>query len=667
MVDRLKAEIASLREQLRIANSRPADERPENRTAVEQELQDQLLDLQESYSGLSGRHARLMAELSRERGIETSEITIADDDPNSPMNRIKRSNSFAEAVEMVILGILSRKFWFNEEYEKTIQSLENTLAEVRASLSQTENALLEKESKLAYAESINQQLNARVSKLTQREAETSEYVRKLETRLDEKDAQAADQSQVEAEIIAELRIENARLRDNEQSSEAYLAVLEENLAEADTDIEFWKREVDRLERVVERQRGLRKLDTLLDELDEVQQEALEKAKNEITDSQDPAKPAEKAEEPVPPMVNGTTTDSESSSEPSTPKVNGEVHHVKKQSQVLAEENFIRAELANLRKSHETTVLRLEELTKTYNSSLECIAELKEQLEDTFTKHPINVDNDISPPSAEPAPTDTKGSPFLEQAGVRGLKTAATAEALLAAGPQRSFSRSLSSEQSLAGVSEPVYGNGTAGIKTIETQVDESEEEDTEAMKDEILDLRQKVKGLEELRREHAKLTENYNETLDLIDELKSQLQRPPPSPAPVSPVRPGLIRSRSISDIKNVQNDRATRALDTLSQKISEVVADDELKQSLTSSLSIVTTEIISKASQCQQQASEITALRSEVDAKVKLISGLTKAQSRYIYSFLSLTLEPLILLISQHWRTRWQRRSLNTNLSSTT
>jgi hypothetical protein len=49
-----------------------------------------------------------MAELSRERGIETSEITIAadDEDPNSPMNRIKRSNSFAEAVEMVILGII---------------------------------------------------------------------------------------------------------------------------------------------------------------------------------------------------------------------------------------------------------------------------------------------------------------------------------------------------------------------------------------------------------------------------------------------------------------------------------------------------------------------------------------------------------------------------------
>ena len=103
-MDRLKAEVASLREQLRLA-SKNTDDRPENRSAIEQELQDQLLDLQESYSGLSARHARLMAELSRERGIETTEITIAaDDDPNSPMNRIKRSNSFAEAVEMVILG-----------------------------------------------------------------------------------------------------------------------------------------------------------------------------------------------------------------------------------------------------------------------------------------------------------------------------------------------------------------------------------------------------------------------------------------------------------------------------------------------------------------------------------------------------------------------------------
>ena len=110
-MDRLKAEVASLREQLRLAG-KVTENRPENRSAIEQELQEQLFDLQESYSGLSARHARLMAELSRERGIETSEITIAadDEDPNSPMNRIKRSNSFAEAVEMVILGISCYQF-----------------------------------------------------------------------------------------------------------------------------------------------------------------------------------------------------------------------------------------------------------------------------------------------------------------------------------------------------------------------------------------------------------------------------------------------------------------------------------------------------------------------------------------------------------------------------
>src|SRR5271156_1846255 len=197
------------------------------------------------------------------------------------------------------------------EYEKTIQSLENTLAEVRASLSQTESTLLEKESKLAYAESINHQLNARVNKLTQRETSTADYVRKLEARLDEKEAQEAGASQIETETISELRIENQRLREHEQSSEAYLAVLEENLAEADADIEFWKREVDRLERIVERQRGLRKLDTLLDELDEVQQEALERAKSEIAETSSDV--IIKVEEPI-----NTETPSESTPTAPTP-------------------------------------------------------------------------------------------------------------------------------------------------------------------------------------------------------------------------------------------------------------------------------------------------------------------------------------------------------------
>jgi hypothetical protein len=461
--------------------------------------------------------------------------------------------------------------------------------------------------------------------LSQRETSTADYVRKLEARLDEKDAQTTGASQVETETIAELRSENQKLRDNEQSSEAYLAVLEENLAEADADIEFWKREVDRLERVVERQRGLRKLDTLLDELDEVQQEALEHAKTEITEAEEDITEHEATDM----MKTGSTeaiAPNLSELVPFPPANGHIIIDDNKENQVPADDSFIRAELSNLRKSHETTVRKLEDLTNTYNSSLECIAELKEQLEESTHRDSTNSGTTV--PSIESPSSETKEPPFLESAGVRTLKTAALAEALLAAGPQRSFSRSLSSEHSLAGVSES-YRNGILP-NGVDVQVDESEE-DVEALKDEIEDLRQKVQGLEELRREHAKLTENYNESMDLLDELKSQLQRPPPSPIqPVSPVRPGLIRSRSISDLKLVQNDRATRALDSLSQKIDELAGhDEELKQTLHASLSVVTTEVISKSTQCVQQATEITALRADVDAKTRLISGLTKAQSR--------------------------------------
>ena len=80
-------------------------------------------------------------------------------------------------------------------------------------------------------------------------------------------------------------------------------------------------------------------------------------------------------------------------------------------------------------------------------------------------------------------------------------------------------------------------------------------------------------------------------------------------------------------------NERATRALDVLSDKIVELSGDDEeLKKNLQSSLSVVTTEVISKSTQNVQQATEITTLRADVDAKSRLIAGLTKALSRYLY-----------------------------------
>src|SRR5436309_3447194 len=108
LVERLRAEIAFLRDQVRNSergpdrSSKALSDRPDRATGRELELQNQLLDIQENYSALSQRHAKLISEITKAR----------DDDPqlasseysDAAVDRLARSNSFAEAVEQVVLG-----------------------------------------------------------------------------------------------------------------------------------------------------------------------------------------------------------------------------------------------------------------------------------------------------------------------------------------------------------------------------------------------------------------------------------------------------------------------------------------------------------------------------------------------------------------------------------
>jgi len=157
LIDRLKAEVAFLREQIRSTerggdrhnNYHPTD-KADRQNGRENELQNQLLDLQENYTALGQRHAKLISEMTRARDGEYAhnsnyEATLGE----SATERLARSNSFAEAVEGVVL-----------EYEKTIQSLESQLSNTRSSLSSNEAVLLEKETKCAYVETVNTQLQA---------------------------------------------------------------------------------------------------------------------------------------------------------------------------------------------------------------------------------------------------------------------------------------------------------------------------------------------------------------------------------------------------------------------------------------------------------------------------------------------------------------------------
>src|SRR5690606_3361555 len=128
-------------------------------------------------------------------------------------------------------------------------------------------------------ETINAQLQSRLQKLMDREANTENYLHDLEAKLDGH----TSGEEKNATTIMELRKEIARVRENEAACEDYISTLEERLAESDQDAELMQREIDRLEQVVERQRSLGKLDSLLHELDDVQE-----AKQPEPETRDPA-------------------------------------------------------------------------------------------------------------------------------------------------------------------------------------------------------------------------------------------------------------------------------------------------------------------------------------------------------------------------------------------
>lgn len=266
IIQRLKAEVSFLRQQIRgsddkggISVSTSTTERPGQSSEREIELQNSLLDAQESYTALSQRHAKLISELSK-----ASATDINPENPEeiqsmvgeSATDRLKRSHSFAESVEQVVL-----------EYEKTIQSLESSLSQTRSGMSAMESTLMERETKFAYLETVNSQLQARIQKIMDREVNTENYLHDLESKLD---GQTSGEER-NAGIISELRKEITRARENEAGCEDYISTLEERLAESDQDIELMQREIERLEHVIDRQRSLGKLDNLLYELDNIQQ------------------------------------------------------------------------------------------------------------------------------------------------------------------------------------------------------------------------------------------------------------------------------------------------------------------------------------------------------------------------------------------------------------
>lgn len=642
IIERLKAEVAFLREQIRSTErgggerrNVATNERSERQNERESELQNQLLDTQESYNTLSQRHAKLIAEMAKARDNEYAENQSLEDNlDDSATERLNRSNSFAQAVEQVVL-----------EYEKTIQTLEQSLTSTRTTLSNTETTLLEKETKCAYVETINTQLQARLQKLMDREASTENYLHDLEAKLDGH----TSGEEKNATIVLELRKEIARVRENEAACEDYISTLEERLAESDQDQELMQREIDRLEQVIERQRSLGKLDNLLYELDNIQQDGKQsdtqsehgngighrRTFSERSTKSHVSRPSLGIRGALPEVAEGTEEESfdQSRSEDiangpdavEKADAEGEKETADYPPQSPAQNQFVNDKLENvteelvaLRVEHESTLSEYDMLHAKYEEALRNLAELQDQVDEA--RHPSRQRDSLLSVTSP----NTRPSSFLSDMRSSDARDGTH------------LSRSLSSELSSA-MDSPV----TMDIPEIEAPkpsdsretliAETTTSESNEALAVELERLKtladEKEAAEKELANKYAQLEEKHLETLDIVEELKTEVAKAkyaePPSPRTGTPV----IRRKSSQNVMII--DRAHRSFATLRNIAAESFEQEpDIMQNFDLNLNAAMHELHARSERIQELEADVANAKKEMETKMTIISGLTRERS---------------------------------------
>lgn len=628
-IDRLRAEVSFLRDQINHSDRRmnAPQERSERQIEREIELENNLLDVQENYTALSHRHAKLISEITKARDNESGETpTLTEAIGGSAVERLKRSNSFAEAVEQVVL-----------EYEKTIQTLETSLSNTRSTLATTESTLLEKENRCAYVESMNQKLHTQLQKLTERDANNEQYLHNLEAKLDGQ----SSGDEKSAALVLELRKEIARIRENESQCEDYISTLEERLAEADQDMELKQRELDRLEHVIERQRSLGKLDSLLYEFDHLQtngnlkeatspskpltngvaksatistlQDAANTAIPESDDEEERGLPSVKPSLHKPNGHPGTQTASMTRATPASRSDLERQDTAQTGSNAVADKlEDVTKELFDLRIQHESTVSDFEMISAKYEEALRTLAEMQDAVDEA--RHPAVAEHITSPMSTRP-------TSFLADARVNGLKD----------GGQLPSSRSLSSELSLVGDSStslepsadssPLRKITPGGWSRISPR--------EESLMQEIEELKrahaEKDEGMKTLHGRYSELQELHVDTLDTVEELKAEVQKAKMN-SPQSPTS-SVIRRKSSQNVMTI--DRAHRSFASLRNIAADNLDDKpDTMQSFEINLNTAMHELHQRSERVQLLEAELATLKKEMDAKATMISGLTRERT---------------------------------------
>ena len=664
LIDRLKAEVAFLREQIRSAERAGGDrrnpaasERSERPSERENELQNQLLDAQEGFTTLSQRHAKLIAEMAKARDNEAAAENQHHDDnsADSATERLNRSNSFANAVEQVVL-----------EYEKTIQSLEQSLSSTRTTLSNTEASLLEKETKFAYSETINNQLQSRLQKLMDREANTESYLHDLESKLDGH----TSGEEKNATIITELRKELARVKENEAACEDYISTLEERLAEADQDSELMQREIDRLEQVIERQRSLGKLDSLLYELDNMQdgrrpesteingvsrrrsslphsrtqshvshasrhsqkEAAIPEGEEGEEEQHDAAETnGDRAATPVGTRLDDEVSDAEQEEPVDNDTENKELQPaapIKENAQSPAQTRFVAdklesvtQELFDLRVEHETTIHDYDSLHVKYEEALRNLADLQDLVDENRHPHRPARDSVLSS-VASPTTTHPDSSYMSDARSSTNHKDG-----------RYSSSRSLSSELSSAMESPATAETSDAETATAKPNSHESPaaadiEDNLPAELEKLRLLAAEKEAAErELADKYSELQSKHGQTLDLVEELKTEVSKAKAAEASSPRGNTPVIRRKSSQNVMII--DRAHRSFASLRNIAAENFEEQpDVMQNFELNLNSAMHELHSRSERIQELEADVAAARKEMETKMTIISGLTRERT---------------------------------------
>ncbi|KAH7080324.1 hypothetical protein BKA63DRAFT_531276 [Paraphoma chrysanthemicola] len=577
-IDRLRAEIQFLRDQIRLSertdrNKASPQERNERQNEREMELQNQLLDVQENYTALSTRHAKLITEITKARDNEDADTpmlkeTIGD----SALERLKRSNSFAEAVESVVL-----------EYEKTIQSLESSLSNTRTTLSSHESDLLEKETRIAILESQNHQFQARIQKAMDRDASNEEYVKSLEHQIDS----SANGIEKNDSTISDLREKLQKARENESSCEEYISTLEERLAENEQEVEIMTREIERLKHVVERQRSIGKLDNLLYELDTMRQAD---AKTEDA------------------LVNGH---SKTNSDPFVDKrpqlehrpSSDNTHHFSTSVDAIAEEPD------NERPTTADVTTATEEHPRTLVGAANGRTTPVNQLSNGTTME------EPSSPAQSRYVHDKLDSVTQELFDLRVEHEGTLQDYERLASKYQEALRTLAALQD---TTEVGHAQAEPPMSHSETQL----ARELEALK--LLNT-EKEDRLDELHRSYADLQEEHQDTLDYVEELKSEITKAQMT----RPSSPSVHMIRRKSSQAVLANDRSNRAFASLRNMALDTFEEEpDSIQNFEVNLNTIMSELHTKSERVQELEAEVASVRKEMEGKMTLISGLTKERS---------------------------------------